>query len=932
MAWASAPTRNSGRCSPSDGPPVPPPKGGAVIATTVPTPGAHDAAEPHGALRPGDLRLLLPAVAAWVVTAVVLGPGPGHTAVLVVAAGAAAVLGLALLVRPVLFTRAGPDAHGPSRHRAVTVTAAGVLLTAAAATVSTLLHTADLHRGPLPELARAVAPAPEVGVDLTLTGDPRVRISHGGGSGTGQRLLTVDAVVDRVTVPDGVLPGAPGPRTVRTSTPVTVLVRGEETGAWERLLPSTRLATGATVRPPGERAGESAALVIAHGEPRQLAPPSLPQRIAGRLRAGLREATDDLPADARGLLPGLVVGDTSRLPDDLREAFRATDLAHLVAVSGANLAIVLGVLIGAPGRAGTAERGGLAALLGIPLRATALLGAAVTLAFVTICRPEPSVLRAAGTGLLGLLALATGRPRRAVPALAGTALLLVLLDPWLARSFGFLLSVLATTGLLVLGPRWADALRARGWPHRPAGAVGATAAAQALCAPVTVLFSGHVSLVGIPCNLLAELAVAPATLLGFTVLMLDPVWPWAARLLAEPAAVPAGWLAAVARRGAELPGAQLAWPGGWFGTASLAVGTVALCWAVSWLLSRRSSGGPGGPGPRRPRGWSRPVAVGVLLLVLLVVLLRPPPLARIATGWPPPDWRLVMCDVGQGDMLVLPVVPENGDRPDSAVVVDAGPDPGAADRCLRDLGIRRVLLFLATHFHADHVEGLPGVLRGRSVAAVEGTSVNDPPGEAARVAGWAAQAGVPLSRAARGERRSAGPGVSWEVLWPDGAEQTVASGANNASVALMVTLAGGVRVALLGDLEPPAQEALLSRLRAAGKESRVDVLKVAHHGSAHQDWELTAALRPRLALVSCGEGNPYGHPSPRTVDRLRALGSVVLRTDRVGDIAVTGDSPARLGAVVHPPAHRAGGGPYKARAAAGGAASGGLRAARAGHG
>ncbi|MFD5081477.1 ComEC/Rec2 family competence protein [Kitasatospora sp. NPDC058406] len=774
------------------------------------------------------------------------------------------------------------------------MTLAALLLTGAAAAGATFLHTADLHRGPLPELARAALPAPDVDVELTVTGDPHVHASRTGGSGTGQRLLTVDAVVDRVAIPDGLLPG-PGPHTVRTRTPVTVMVRGDGADTWERLLPSTELAVAATVRPAGEQDDASAALLIVHGEPRQLAPPNVAQRIAGRLRSGLRAATDHLPPDARGLLPGLVVGDTSRLPDELREAFRSTDLAHLVAVSGANLAIVLGVLLGAPGRAGTAERRGLAALFGIPLRTSALLGAVVTLAFVTICRPEPSVLRAAGTGLLGLLALATGRPRQAVPALAGTALLLVLLDPYLARSFGFLLSVLATTGLLVLGPHWADALRARGWPDRLAGAVGATAAAQALCGPVTVLLSGHVSLVGVPCNLLAELAVAPATLLGFTVLAVDPLSPALARLLAEPAAVPAGWLAAVARHGAELPGARLSWSGGLVGTATLAVGTVAFCWTVPLLLPRRA--GPGGR--RAPRGRLRPVVTGVLLLALLAVLFRPPLLARVATGWPPPGWRLVMCDVGQGDMLVLPVVGEGHDPPDSAVVVDAGPDPRTADRCLRDLGITRVPLILATHFHADHVEGLPGVLRGRRVGALEGTVLDDPPGEAARVAAWAAAAGVPLMRAGRGERRSAGSEVSWEVLWPDGAEPLVASGANNASVAVLVTLAGGLRLALLGDLEPPAQEALLSRLSAAGGRARVDVLKVAHHGSAHQDWSLTAALSPRLALISCGAGNPYGHPSPRTVDRLRALGATVLRTDRVGDIAVTGDSPARLGAVVH---------------------------------
>ncbi|MET8544953.1 ComEC/Rec2 family competence protein [Kitasatospora sp. NPDC004799] len=767
-----------------------------------------------------DFRLLLPAALAWAVTAALLRLEPGYRALVLAAAGAAALAGVLLLIRP-----------GVLRRRGATATLAAVLLTGAAAAIATPLHTADLHRGPLPELARASvaaeprAPSPVVEVELTVAGDPQVHTSRSGPGG-GQTLTTVDAVADRVTpLPDG--------RATRTRTPVTVMVRGAEGGAWQRLLPSQRLAVEAEVRSAGEgHDTESAALLVVHGPPRQLAPPSLPQRIAGRLREGLRSATDGLPADARGLLPGLVVGDTSRLPDDLDDAFRATDLVHLVAVSGANLAIVLGALLGAPGQAGTPERRGLAAVLGLSLRTGALLGTALTLAFVTVCRPEPSVLRAAGTGLIGMLALATGRPRKAVPALAGAVLVLVLLDPFLARSFGFLLSVLATAGLLVLGPHWAEALRARRWPHHLAGALAATAAAQALCAPVTVVLSGHISLVGIPCNLLAELAVAPATLLGFGVLVLHPLLPALARLLAEAAAVPAGWLALVARRGADLPGGQLSWPGGWFGTATVALAVLAACWAAPLLLPRRPE--PGAPTPPRRR-WARALAAGALTAVLLVVLLRPPQLTRIATGWPPPGWRLVMCDVGQGDMLALAT-----GTPGSAVVIDTGPDPNAADRCLRDLGITTVPLLLLTHFHADHVEGVPGVLRGRRVGAVEGTTLDDPPGEAARVRGWAAGAGLPLLRAGRGERRSAGQELAWDVVWPGPGTAAEAPGPNNASVALMVSLTGGLRMALLGDLEPQAQSALLGRV------GKADVVKVAHHGSAHQDCRLARPVARRI--------------------------------------------------------------------------------------
>lgn len=146
----------------------------------------------------------------------------------------------------------------------------------------------------------------------------------------------------------------------------------------------------------------------------------------------------------------------------------------------------------------------------------------------------------------------------------------------------------------------------------------------------------------------------------------------------------------MARTGAALPGAELNWPGGWWGGLALALLTALVVLAVRKLPHR---------GP-----------LGVLVaVVLLLVVARPVPLARWVTGWPPPDWVFAMCQVGQGDATVLAV------GGDAAVVVDAGPDPAAVDRCLRELGVRRVPLLVLTHFHADHVAGLPGVLRGRSV-------------------------------------------------------------------------------------------------------------------------------------------------------------------------------------------------------------------------
>ncbi|MFE2345970.1 ComEC/Rec2 family competence protein [Kitasatospora cineracea] len=899
-------------------------------------------AAPAAAHQRTDYRLLLPACTAWAVTSAVLVLDPGRHPSLLMAALAAAVASLALLAT-----------KGPRRsiHRLT----AAVLLTAATAATTTVLHTADLHRGPLPALAHPTAlpvaagqradgdgrsgpvqpkeekPAnPEITVELTVTGDPKQHGSHTQGSSLSRPTLTVPALVTRVRTSPHPGNGSP-PTPVATRTPVTLLIRSQEDYPWRQLIPSTELELQAEVlpeRPPAAGASggrsriDSAALLAPQGQPRVVTPPNLPQRLAARLRKGLRDACDHLPPDTRGLLPGLVVGDVSRLPEELSDAFRATDLGHLVAVSGANLAIVLAVLVGGTSSEPDAPgRGGLAGLLGLSFRTTALLGTVLTLAFVTVCRPDPSVLRAAATGLIGLLALATGRPRRGVPALAGAVLILILLDPYLARSYGFLLSTLATAGLLVLGPRWTAVLRARRWPHHLASAVGATAAAQAFCSPVTVLLAPRISLVGVPCNLLAEIAVAPATLLGFGALVVAPLSKGAAEFLADLAALPVGWLVAVARRGAELPGAELAWPAGSFGAILLIVVIVSLAWAVPPLLAGRRF---------RHRRTRVLVALAVALL-LPVVLLRPPSVVRLATGWPASGWRLAMCDIGQGDMTVLPV------GPGTAVVVDAGPDPKTADACLRGLGVTRVPLLLLTHFHADHAEGIPGVLRGRSVGAIEVTTSEESNGERPRVLRWAATAGIPVVHAQRGERRTAGAELTWEVLWPTSPLPAEAEGPNNSSIAVLAELgppAAPLRVALLGDLEPPAQAAVLalglplsssSAVRGSGDEmstsmdgkggggvgsaragggadrgvarsgpgppgvGRVDVLKVAHHGSANQDWSLMAALRPRLALISCGAGNSYGHPAPQTVAGLKALGATVVRTDRSGDIAVLGD-------------------------------------------
>nr|WP_051095037.1 ComEC/Rec2 family competence protein [Streptomyces sp. LaPpAH-108] len=798
---------------------------------------------------PADLRLVPPALAAWAASALlIVVPLRWSLAV----AGVCLVAGLLSVRRPPGGRSGWPRAP-----------VAAVLLCTAAAAVSAGSHGQDVRRGPVPEAARRFA---TVSAEVELTGDPwqsrpRVRGDH-----AAPVAVLARAEVREVTDEEG------GGAEVRTRSPVLLIIDTKvppPTGAvaepgrspWLALLPSTRLRVAGRLAPADADGDRSAAVLRVRDwpVPRVVGGPSGPQRLAGGLRAGLREATEGLPSDARALLPGLVVGDTSRITPELDEAFKETDLAHTLAVSGSNLTILLALLIGPPGLAQRAERRGLAPRLGLSLRATALLASVLTLGFVIVCRPDPSVLRAAACGAVALLALATGRRRSLVPALAATVLLLVLYDPWLARSYGFLLSVLATGALLLLAPRWSEALRRRRVPARLAEALAAAAAAQAVCAPVVAVLSARVSLVAVPCNLLVEVAVAPATVLGFAALAAAPVAMPAATVLAWCASWPARWIAGVARTGAALPGAGVDWPGA-FLLAALTVVVV--------LAGRRLV--------RHP-WWC-----GALGVVLLLAVVRPAPLTRVVTGWPPPGWRFAMCDVGQGDATVLAAGPGAG------VVVDAGPDPAPVDRCLRELGITRVPLVILTHFHADHVAGLAGVLRGRSVAAIETTGFAEPADQAAAVRREAAARHIPVTRAVAGEERRVGP-LAWRVLWPQAAAPDP-DGPNDASVAVLVRT-GGLRLLLLGDLEPPAQRELLLSPDAADL-ARVDVLKVAHHGSAYQDPDLIRLASPRLALVSCGVGNPYGHPAPSTVAALRAGGAVVLRTDRDGALALTGGDGA----------------------------------------
>ncbi|TML26279.1 MAG: MBL fold metallo-hydrolase, partial [Actinobacteria bacterium] len=631
--------------------------------------------------------------------------------------------------------------------------------------------------------------------------------------------------------------------------------------AWRGLLPGTPVA--ATGRLSAPRAGDlSAAVLSVSGPPDETGTPPWSQRAAGALRAGLRRACAPLPAAPGGLLPGLVEGDTSRLDPAVAADFRTTGMTHLVAVSGANVAIVLSavLLVARWCRAGPALAAGLCAV--------ALVG------FVILARPSPSVLRAAAMGGLGLVALALGRPRAAVPTLAAAVIALLLVDPALAANAGFALSASATAGLLLFVPPLRDLLRRHGVPGALAEALAIPAAAEFACAPVIAGISGTVSLAAIPANLLAEPAVPPATILGVLAAVVSVVWPAGAQFLAWLGSWPARWLVVVAHTGAGAPDAVLAWPGGTGGALLLAALLVGAWWAG-----------------RRP--WVR-VVVGVCAVA---AALGAVPVQVAVPGWPPAGALTVVCDVGQGDAVVVPV------GAGSAVVVDAGPDPNGVDRCLHDLGVDQVPLLLITHFHIDHSGGVAGVFDGRRVGQVATTGLPEPVEGHTRVLLAAAGARTPVSVVEPGWSWAAGP-VRLTVLGPVHRLTGTNSDPNNNSLVVLVEV-DGVRVLLAGDAQVEEQSDLVAAL--GPERLRADVLKVAHHGSAYQDPDFLAAVHPRLALVSVGAGNPYGHPNLAMLAGLRRDGARVLRTDLDGDLAAVVDGSGLevvrrgLPAGAHPP-------------------------------
>ncbi|RIX28197.1 ComEC/Rec2 family competence protein [Amnibacterium setariae] len=737
--------------------------------------------------------LLLPAAAVWLVALVgVAAPAAAPVGIVASLVAAAAVLATRL------------------RTRGAALLVVGALL---AALVLAAVAAGDARRHP-PELPLGRP------VVATVRIDERSATTGASAAGALRARTMLRGAVTRVAAHDVDVP---------------VLLFADGAGAAVR--PGASVRARVVLRPAAPTDG-AAAIGSVLGPVRVVRSPPPLQLAATALRAGLVERTSALPGDGAALLPGLAVGDTGRVGADLEQAMRDSSLTHLTAVSGANCAVV------------TVAVFALAGLLRLPRTARVVLAGAALAGFVVLVTPQPSVQRAAAMAAVALLCALRGGRAAGVPALAVAVLALLLVDPWLAWSPGFVLSAAATAGLLLLAPPLAERL-GRVLPRRLALVLAVPVAAQAACQPVLVLLQPGVPVFGVVANLLAEPAAPVATVLGLLACLLGPIAPPLASAAALLAWLPAAWIGLVARTTARLP--QLGWPAGALGAALAG----ALLVAGVLLLARRA------PGRVRLLGGVV-AAVGLLAVVGGV--------AGAAVGrltGTPHDWILAACDVGQGDGLVL-----NGGHGRFAVV-DTGRDAPPITACLDRLGVDRIDLLVLTHWDADHV-GAARALAGRVGTAFVGPS-DGPEGDALRRD--LQRAGAAVQQVHRGETARLDD-LRLDVLWPPDPLDGIEPG-NPASVTLHVT-GRGASALLTGDLGEAAQDALL----AAGPVPHVDVVKVAHHGSADQSPALYAAAAAPIGVVSVGAGNDYGHPTRRLLGILRSTGMQPVRTDQDGLVLV----------------------------------------------
>jgi len=611
----------------------------------------------------------------------------------------------------------------------------------------------------------------------------------------------------------------------------------------------------------------------------------------GVLRGWLLHGLNSIvPEPEAALAAGVLLGVRSSIAPEVNDAFARAGLTHVVAISGWNIAIVA-ALAAATARPLTRLRGG-------RLAAVLLAGSTVG-GYVLLTGASPSVVRAALMAGGLVLARLGGSRAHALSALLLALLVMLLAAPPVLWDVGFQLSALATAGLVWFAAP-IEARLAR-WPALVREPVALTLAAQLTTLPVILLNFERLSLVApfanvvvVPLVPLVMLTSAVAAVVGgldssLHVPLIGDACSWAAG--------GGAWLylrlMILAGKGAAaLPFAAI---------DLTAPAWLAAIWYPGLFLARHRIGHPAedsGEGQGVPDGLAalaggviRPTRLTAATLVVVGIL-------TILTR---PDGRLelVMLDIGQGDAVLIRA-------PSGATaLIDGGPDP---DLLMRRLGEvlpfwqRHLDVMLLTHPHQDHVAGLLLALERFSVGLIlDPRRDYDNPSYPRFLELAEHEPGARLMPARAGERILLGPGTTLTFLYPsetDAAGPLLDDDINNASAVTLLE-SGGFEALLTGDATAAVETLLLAR----GLLREVDVLKVGHHGSRYSTTDaMLAVLRPRLALISSGAGNRFGHPHDEALARLAAIpGLQIHRTDQVGTIRVVYDGDRFVAVGQRPP-------------------------------
>jgi competence protein ComEC len=581
-----------------------------------------------------------------------------------------------------------------------------------------------------------------------------------------------------------------------------------------------------------------------------------------RGRAVIRAA---LPEPQAALLTGILLGDDSGMPEATHDAFRNTGMTHIIAISGFNIVLIIGLLDRLTGP--------------LPRRPATLVIMLLLALYALLVGAAPSVVRATLMGITYLIGLRLlGRRTLAVAGLFIAAVLMTLWDPLALWSVGFQLSFAATLGLMLYASTWtrratqgAEALLTPAVSRPVKGLLRdgliVTLAAQVLTVPILLYHFGQLSLASLPANLLVLPAQPGVMLTGGLTLLAGLIHPVAGRVAALPAWLFLTYTVSVIHWLARRPGASvpLSLSAGGLAAVYAAIAGLTL-WAALGADRRRALAG------RLRVGRRAAIVLGVVVVLALLGLL-----------WlrERPDGRLhvAFLDVGQGDAILIQTP---GGR---QALVDGGRYPS---RLLEQLGRqmpfwdRSLDVVIATHPDADHADALISAIERYDVAQLVTNGANGDEDAAFAALLNAAQSDGTIHVAQSGETLDLGDGVRLEIL------QVGAPGmdeGNDASVVARLVY-GELAVLLTGDAAEAAETALL----ASGRPLAATVLKAGHHGAATSTGaDFLRAVAPRVVVISVGADNSYGHPAPATLARIAAAGATVLRTDEVGTIELTSD-------------------------------------------